>query len=70
MPTSQPASVFADPPVYAAGRSARTYDIPGAATRGDTQVRGSGMWLPALYFFGGLAAGALMAVTIARAVLK
>lgn len=63
------ASVYADPPVYAAGQSARAYDVPGAATRGIVRKKASFLW-PAAFFIGGGVAGALVAITIVRAVLK
>ncbi|MFT3809704.1 MAG: hypothetical protein QM698_07280 [Micropepsaceae bacterium] len=63
------ASVYADPPVYAAGHAARPYDVPGAAIRGGVRRRTSFLW-PAVFFIGGGMAGALVAVTIVRAVLK
>lgn len=70
MPTTRVASVYADPPVYSAGQSARPYVIPGAATRSRGQNGSERVLVPAAWFFGGIAAGAAIAVIIARALLK
>jgi hypothetical protein len=70
MATPRIASVFADPPVYAAGHAARLYSTRGAATRGGIERRMPRFFGPALYFLGGAVAGTLVAVAIARAVLR
>jgi len=70
MTPARHASAYAHQPAYAAGQFARPYDVPGAATRTARGVQKRGALIPALYFFGGMAAGAGMAVVIARALLK
>jgi len=62
------ASVYADPPVYAAGR-ASTYAVPGAATRRPTRNR-AGFVIPSAFFAVGGLAGALVSIMIIKAVLK
>ncbi len=65
------ASPFTDPPVFAAGRSAEPHAVPGAAVRSAPSRPPSGRVLaPGLWFFGGMGAGAAMALLIARALLK
>lgn len=71
MPTARIVSAFADPPVYAAGHGAGAYAVPGAATRAAGEsVRVGRFAVPALWFAGGVAAGAAVAYVLTRALAK
>ena len=70
MSSTHLASVYADPPVYAAGQYGR---VPGAATRASgpgMRAPGGRVLVPALWFLSGLAAGAAVALTLARVLLR
>lgn len=64
MSTPRLASVFAAPPVYAAGRAARAYAVPGAATRRRAAQPVRGLASPAIIFLSGLAAGMALVVAL------
>lgn len=67
MPASRVVSVYADPPVYAAGRA---FSARGAAAREDYDERYPSGLTTALIFLGGVVAGVLATGAIVRAVIR